>query len=511
MRPAQLTAIGAAIERRARPLLCLVLVAVTAATLVLAHRRPLWNDELFTYYVSRLGIDDMWSTLATGVEQTPLTFYLATRASLDVLGYGGIAMRLPELLGFLLMSVCVFLFVERRTSPLYALVAVLFPIATIAYGYAYEARAYGLVLGFSAAALLCWQVAAEGGSHRLLAALGTAVSLAAAVASHYYAVLILVPLLVGEATRSTVRRRIDWLVLGSFCGALVPLVAFSSLIADAKDYSTSFWAQPSWHAAIRFYPDSLMDRPLGLVLAVFAAVVAFVGWRGWRRRRSAGPSIPPSHELAALATLVLLPFFGVALGKLVTGAYTDRYVLSALVGIAILIALAAWWTDAGVPALGLALLLVFALFAGARIVERSGDATADADAQAQALALLESHRAGAEPIVVASPHDFFELSHRVARDGGPRLHLHRADPALARRYLETDAVELGVTGMKGIAPLRVESFRRFVASHSRFVVYGRYRAWDWLTSQLRASGAHTRVIARNPENEAPLIEVRRRG
>jgi 4-amino-4-deoxy-L-arabinose transferase-like glycosyltransferase len=507
MRSRHLTAVGAAIDRRARPLLALLLTAVAAVTLVLAHRRPLWNDELFTYYVSRLGIDDMWSTLATGVEQTPLTFYLATRASLDVLGDGGIAMRLPELLGFLLMSVCVFLFVERRSSPLYALIAVIFPIATIAYGYAYEARAYGLVLGFSAAALLCWQVAAEAGPHRRLAALGTAVSLAAAVASHYYAVLILLPLLVGEATRSTVRKRIDWLVLGSFCGALVPLLAFSSLIAEAKDYSTSFWAQPTWHAAIRFYPDSLMDRPLGVVLVVFAAIVMVVGWRSWNTRRRARLSLPPSHELAALVTLVLLPFFGVALGKLVTGAYTDRYVLSALVGIAILIALAAWWTDAGVPTLGLSLLLVFALFAGARIVERNADATEDADGQAQALAFLDRHRGTGEPIVVASPHDFFELSHRVARDGGPRL-IYLADPALARMYLETDAVELGVTGMKDIARLRVAPYRRFVASHSRFVVYGRYRAWDWLTSELQASAAHTRVIARNPQNSAPLVEVR---
>jgi hypothetical protein len=175
--------------------------------------------------------------------------------------------------------------------------------------------------------------------------------------------------------------------------------------------------------------------------------------------------------------------------------------------ITILTALAAWWTDAGVPTIGLSLLLVFTLFAGARIVERNDDATVDADAQAQALAFLERHRGAGEPIAVASPHDFFELSHRVARDGGPRL-IYLADPALARRSLETDAVELGVTGMKDIAPLRVEPYRRYVASHSRFVVYGRYRAWDWLTSELQASGAHTRVMARNPENGAPLVEVR---
>ena len=343
-------------------------------------------------------------------------------------------------------------------------------------------------------------------AHRRLAALGTAVSLAAAVGSHYYAVLILIPLLVGEITRSTVRQRIDWLVLGSFCGALVPLAAFAPLIAEAEDYSTTFWAQPTWHAAIRFYPDSLMDRALGVVVAVCASIVVFAAWRARGTRRPAGFRLPPSHELAALVALVLLPFFGVALGKLVTGAFTDRYVLSAIVGIAIVLAFAAWWTDRGVPILGVSLLLMLAVFAGARLVDRYDGATLDADEQDQALAFLERHRQAGEPIVVASPHDFFEMSHRVTQEGGPRL-IYLSDPALSRTYLETDAVELGVIGMKDVAPLRVEPYRRFVASHSRFGVYGRYRAWDWLTSELHARGADTHVIARNSQNNTPLVEV----
>ena len=502
-----MTALCAAIERRARALLVLLLAAVASTALVLAHRRPLWNDELFTYYISRLpGVEDMWSKLATGVEQTPLSFYVVTRVSLDVLGEGGIAMRLPELLGFLLMTVCVFLFVERRSSPLYGLVAAVFPIATIAFRYAYEARAYGLVLGFSAAALLCWQVAAEGGRHRRLAALGTAVSLAAAVGSHYYAVLIVIPLLVGELARSVDRRRIDWLVLGSFGGALLPLLAFAPLIAEASGYSTTFWARPRWNKAIGFYRDSLIDRPLALLLAVFTGIGVFIAWRTWRSRRRDGLRLPPAHEVAALVTLILLPFFGVALGKLVTDAFTARYVLSAILGITILLALTAWWTDRGVPILGVTLLVVLTAFAGARIVEGLYDARDDADEQDQALAFLQTHRRAGEPIVVAGPHDFFELSHRVAQEGGPHL-IYLADPAEALKHLDTDAVELGVTGMKDIAPLRVEPYRRFIASQPDFVVYGQDRAYDWLTSALQARRVGTRVIARNPANGEPLVAV----
>jgi hypothetical protein len=111
--------------------------------------------------------------------------------------------------------------------------------------------------------------------------------------------------------------------------------------------------------------------------------------------------------------------------------------------------------------------------------------------------------------VVASPHDFFELSHRLAQEGGPGL-VYLSDPALSRKYLETDAVELGVIGMKDIAPLRVEPYRRFVASHSRFGVYGRHRAWDWLTYELHERGADTDVVARDSQNNTPLVEVSQR-
>ncbi|MBA3262631.1 MAG: glycosyltransferase family 39 protein [Thermoleophilaceae bacterium] len=506
------TALAGGVDRRAGLLLIAILSALGAITVLLADRKPLWNDELFTYYIGRLpGAGDVWSKLATGVEQTPLFFYLVTRASFAIFGHGQVAIRVPEMLGYMLMSVCLFRFVARRSSPIYGLVAALFPVATIAHGYAYEARAYALVLGFSAAALLCWQLATEGGPHRRLAALGLAVSLAAAVGSHYYAALVLIPLLAGEAARSLARRRVDWLVVGSLSGALLPLLLFAPLVREAGEYTTTFWALPTWPSAVRFYPNSLLDRELPAVVGVVLAVAALAALRS-----SSGPSVreralrrPPDHELLMLLTLVLLPFFGVALGKLVTGAFTERSVLPAVLGITILIALAAWWTDREAPIVALSLLLVLTMFAGVRLAMRYDDAKADAEQQTQALHFLEGHSEGGVPIAVASPHDFFELSHLAVRDGGPRL-VYLADAALAVRYLETDAVDLGVVGLQDIAPLHVEPYRSFVASHPRFLVYAGHGAWDWLTSALDSSGANTRVFARNRRNGDVLFEVKRR-
>ncbi len=383
------TALGGVVNRRAWALLLAGLAVLMAMTVLFADRKPLWNDELFTYYISRLpDTGDMWSELATGVEQTPISFYVITRASLELFGNGTVALRLPALLGYLLMCICVFRFVARRSSPLYGLVAVLFPIATVAHGYAYEARAYGLVLGFSAAALLCWQLTIEG-PHRRLAALGTAVSLAAAVGSHYYAILLVIPLLVGEAVRSRAQRRVDWLVLASISGAFVPLALSAPLIAAAEDYSTTFWSLPSWTSAVRFYPNSLLDRELAVGIGIVLSAAALVAWRSSRgpARPAARLVRPPDHELAALVALMLLPFLAVALGKWATGAFTERSALAALIGVTILIAFAAWWWDGGVPIAGVSLLLILTGFAVARVAERYREVTAEAREQEAGIAL----------------------------------------------------------------------------------------------------------------------------
>lgn len=41
-------------------------------TYVLAKRKPLWNDELYTYYIARLpAMTDVWGALMSGSEQLP--------------------------------------------------------------------------------------------------------------------------------------------------------------------------------------------------------------------------------------------------------------------------------------------------------------------------------------------------------------------------------------------------------------------------------------------------------
>ena len=138
-------------------------LAYLTATAWLAVRDQLWNDELFTYYFAHLpDFRDVWDQLSTGVEQTPPLYYAMTRGALRAFGDNNRALRLPGLVGVLVACACLYTFVARRSSLIYGLIAALIVLSSQAVFYAHEARPYGVVLGFAAAALLCWQLRGRG-------------------------------------------------------------------------------------------------------------------------------------------------------------------------------------------------------------------------------------------------------------------------------------------------------------------------------------------------------------
>src|SRR5207244_3146972 len=111
----------------------------------------------------------------------------------------------------------------------------------------------GLVLGCCGLSVLCWQAAAEGRC-RWLALSGLALSLAAGLCAHYYAVLLFLPLVVGELLRTRVRQRLDfamWTALGVGGSALVLLLP---LVYAARTNTGTFWAPARWGQAIETYP-----------------------------------------------------------------------------------------------------------------------------------------------------------------------------------------------------------------------------------------------------------------
>jgi hypothetical protein len=469
-----------------------------AVTCLLASYKLLWNDELYTLYISRLSsLSDIWSALLTGAEQLPPFFYMIRRPILTLFGVNELMIRLPEVIGFWIMCICLFQFVSRRAPAVYGFLAMLFPLVTEAYRYAYEARPYGLVLGLGGLALLCWQSATERGNRQFLLA-SLALSLAAAVSCHYYAVFIFLPLAFGEAVRSFSLRRLDLPVWLAFGIGATPLIGFLPLIRRAMGYSSTFWSKPEWGSIPKFYAFLLAPAvlPLMAVLVLAALYPVTYSLRSWYRQPY---TAPPPHEVAAVLGFMVIPIVIVTLSMCVTGSFTDRYALPAVIGFSIIVAFGAHslLNDRAAIAAILTLSLGgFFISLGARSL--NGMMTVH-EFQAQANKFLQSESMSDLPIAVSDQHDFMMLAHYGSPDIASRV-VYLADPDASLRYLGHNSVEKGLLALRPWFPVRVEEYQGFIASKKRFLVYGSAGQFqfnlNWIFSELAVADLRVKLLGR---------------
>jgi hypothetical protein len=477
-------------------ILGMLLLVYLGITGVLAYYRLFWNDELFTVYIARIpSVSGIWAFLATGVEQTPPTFHLLIRVLVLALGEHHLTVRLPSILAMGMVGICMFVVVSRRTSTAYGLIAMLCPILTQAFFYAYEARPYALVLAFSAGSLLCWQSATEG-HRRGLSLAGLAATLAAALCCHYYAVLAFLPLVAGEVARSFSRRRVDPAVWLAFCVAMTPLLAFLPLLMAGRKLAGTFWARPRWQYMVGFYQNILSPAVVPLLLIVLVlAFYALARAAAGRERTLPVTPPPPRHEVLAAVAYLALPVVGILLAKLVTGAFTDRYALPAVLGLAMIVSWGAFHLLDGRATMGvlLAALLVgwFVVFAGIAPALQLRQGVSD---QRAVYRFLQTAAPGNMPIVIAGPHAFFQLTYYAPPALAPRL-VYLVDPAEALRYLDTDTVDLGMREFGRWTTLRVEPYRAYLSAHPHFLLYADRGPWAWLLSALGATSARLGVVA----------------
>jgi hypothetical protein len=448
----------------------------------LSARRPLWNDELFTYYIAaRPTLPDVWAVLLTGAEQLPPFFYLITRTGLALFGISEFSLRVFEMLGVAAAALSVFFFARHRASSVSAAAGAIFLLCTSAYQYAYEARPYGLVLAFSGLALVAWQCATEKeGSPRRIALAVLALMLSAAVHTHYYAILVFGPLCAAELTRGFVRRRLDLPVWVSLAFPLATIVPLAPLLRAAAGYSGKFWARPSWLGTLDAY-GGLLYPAVPAILLVAVVVSGF------------GPAASPAqskrpqlHEFVVIAGLALLPFQGIVLAKMITGAFTIRYVLPALLGIAVLVAWGLDWAVGDRPRVAVIATVLLGTCFLAKFVQDKRAVQADADHVRYVCRFLTGTDPNL-PLVIASPHLFFQLSHYAPRQLAARL-AYLGDIKIGLDRTQTDSVERGLMSLKPIAPLNVVSYRSFLHSQQVFLVYATPGPYSWVVPQLVDDG-----------------------
>lgn len=494
----------AALIERTGPLPLVVLSAVYwAFTLILAFRKLMWNDELYTYYIARLPtMGDVWGALLAGGEQTPPFFYVITRLAFRLFGTSAVAMRVPEMLGFWVMSVCLFVVLGRRMPKLAALCAAAFPLVTSSYAYAFEARPYGLVLGFGAVALLSWQTVTLG-RRRAVSLLLLAASLAATVSTHYYGLFVILPLAAGEATRSLSRSRIDLAVWAAFVAAVLPLAWHLPLLRAGAAYAGTFWSPPEWLNLPDYYKDLLAPAAVPIVVVlILAGLCALVPGAESSVEASREPLVPPLPEVVAAVGFVVIPMICFTLAKLVTGAFVNRYAVASVIGFGLVAGYGVAMSFRRQPAMRL---ITAVCLGGWFIVGQARELrhpTYDllpvrAEAMTRPSEWLRSVADQSLPLVVAEAHTFTALSHYAPADVTSRL-VYLADPELALQRLGHNSVERGMLDLLGPwFGMNVKPFRPFMAEHSRFLVYGSFVGvgfLNWLLPELQARGMHIELL-----------------
>src|SRR5579875_1143490 len=191
------------------PLLFSVLYFVDV--IVRATEKYFWSDELVTLDICRLPLHSLWPALSHGLDFNPLLFYLISKTSRVVFGESLVGFRVPEMIGFWIVCLCLYRFVNRRAGWLAGSIAMVMPVVTGVFFYAYEARPHALVLACGALALVCWQMTLEQPRSRLWLA-GFSTSLFLAGLLHTYAVLLVLPFAIFELVRTVQLRRINWVM-----------------------------------------------------------------------------------------------------------------------------------------------------------------------------------------------------------------------------------------------------------------------------------------------------------
>jgi mannosyltransferase len=249
--------------------------------------QSIWLDESATMILVHRSFGGMLSHLSSS-ESAPPLYYVLAWVWTKVFGAGPAGFRsLSALAGTLTIPV-IYASGREISARAGGWAAALATVSPAMYYYSQEARAYSLLILFSAAAFLCWQRALRKGDARSLALWGF-VS-AAAVLTHYFAAFLFLPEAVIVIRRFGLRRALPPISGVGVVGlALLPLAISQRSDGKAKWIEESSLVNRIGETAKQFLvglygPAEIETAAVSglLVLAVLALLVR----RGSARERS---------------------------------------------------------------------------------------------------------------------------------------------------------------------------------------------------------------------------------
>ena len=444
-----------------------------------AAAKYFWYDELFTVYFCRLpNFSSLWNALRSGIDFNPPLFYLVTRASESLFGEGLIATRLPEILGFWVFCLSLFTFVSRRAGLLPGIIAMLLPLQSGAYFYAYEARPHGIVLGLCGVAIVCWQRMNDD-VHAKWWPWAFSLCLFGAFMMHCYALVLVAPFVLTEAFRFIETRRVRpkvWfaIITPAALASLVYLPLLRSFHSGhTGDVLDGF--RPDWARVMQFYSSLLTANVLVMFCIIILVLLYPLSTR--RSREAIVPVQMPATkgDITLVLWFLTVPCWGALLASVVHGPFFGRYFLSAVIGISVVLAFgAAFRADRRIAAVLLIVLAGSLLFRFSRLLHQHREGWGEALKEPSTEMVLTTTpgqplfgfplpepQVSSMPIAVLDPLSFIYLVHY--------------DPSEKSRFF---LVEKGGSSFSNFAKLCPISFNasetlmQFAGAHRNFFVLG---------------------------------------
>ncbi len=280
------------------PLAALVLLAA-ALRLATLTEQSFWYDESFTpVHVFHTGLG---ATLKAVVhsENTPPLWYLLAWVDVRLFGDSALALRLPSALAGIATVPVVWTIGNALSGRRAALAgAAIVAVNPLFVWYSQEARAYGLFVLFAALAMLCFvRLLREPTGAR---AAWFALSGALALLTHYFAVFLLIPMVLLLLRERAARRA----ALPAAGALLIVGLALLPLISAQGGHGTQWigrWALSSRLQAIpQYFLTGYSGSPLGhgVELLVAVPILAGVALGAWRLL-GLTPAVPAEHIAAS--------------------------------------------------------------------------------------------------------------------------------------------------------------------------------------------------------------------
>lgn len=513
--------VGEILDRHSRITVLLFLVLIFLFALAQAAGKPFWYDELYTYLPASLpSWAAVWHFFSSGADTASPLPALLVHATLRFPLAPEISARIPFMLSFLVLCLCLYIFLRRRYPTSYAVAAMVaaagFPAL---FYYSTEIRAYALMLAGVGIAMVCWQSLAQNHLKKTSAnwcMAGLWLGLATAICAHDFAVFLFVPFSAAQLAVDTKRHRPDvraWLALILFPVGLLPVI--HGELRASHVYRATFWSQPHWSLAWETYTGYFINHNavvIGEAFLLFAILVLLLRSYGGDLKIANTVSGLTRPETVFAVGLALMPIYVVPVAMRL-GVYRPIYVLPTLIGIILCGVAAVAYLTRRQKAFGTALLAALLLPCATKSLisspwhrlEHPNRIHSELARGYDSQSWVRLVAASSLPVVVSD--HLLSLKSQFYWDASMRARLFDVtDMALVHAYPESETVQLTYIHTGKRLSLPVMGWNQYAEGHSDFLLVGDGDRLSWLLPYLLSQPRnHIRITLLGPGMAGPAV------